>query len=150
MRDKFKPTTDENPMMIVLGILVFYLLIAGFIFYLYVLHRITIIPCIISILIFTGIYLPRFGIIKKIQNKDEIKILDDSILINGRPVPFFEIKDFRTEEKKSQVVFFMNNKMVIFAECKFYLRLPSGQIEFSAIGTEKIKLLKEFLNNIIN
>ena len=29
MKDKFKPVTDENPMMIVLGIIAFYGLIAG-------------------------------------------------------------------------------------------------------------------------
>ena len=150
MKEKFKPVTDESPMMIVSGILVFYVLIAGFIFYLYLLHRITLLPCIITILIFTGIYFPRFLIIHKLKNKDEIKILDDSILINGCRIPFAEIKDFRTEDKKPQVVFFMNNKMVVFSQSKFYLRLAYGQIEFNAIGTEKIKLLKEFLNNIIN
>lgn len=150
MKEKFKPVTDESPMMIVSGILVFYVLIAGFIFYLYLLHRITLLPCIITVLIFTGIYFPRFLIINKLKNKDDIKILDDSILINGCRIPFAEIKDFRTEDKKPQVVFFMNNKMVVFAQSKFYLRLASGQVEFNAIGTEKIKLLKEFLNNIIN
>ena len=150
MKEKFKPVTDESPMMIVSGILVFYVLIAGFIFYLYLLHRITLLPCIITVLIFTGIYFPRFLIINKLKNKDDIKILDDSILINGCRIPFAEIKDFRTEDKKPQVVFFMNNKMVVFAQSKFYLRVAYGQIEFSAIGTEKIKLLKEFLNNIIN
>lgn len=150
MKEKFKPVTDESPMMIVSGILVFYVLIAGFIFYLYLLHRITLLPCIITVLIFTGIYFPRFLIINKLKNKDDIKILDDSILINGCRIPFAEIKDFSTEDKKPQVVFFMNNKMVVFAQSKFYLRLAYGQIEFNAIGTEKIKLLKEFLNNIIN
>ena len=150
MKEKFKPVTDESPMMIVSGILVFYVLIAGFIFYLYLLHRITLLPCIITVLIFTGIYFPRFLIINKLKNKDDIKILDDSILINGCRIPFAEIKDFRTEDKKPQVVFFMNNKMVVFAQSKFYLRLAYGQIEFNAICTEKIKLLKEFLNNIIN
>lgn len=150
MKDKFKPTTDENPIMIIIGIFTLYLLIAGFIIYLYMLHRITLIPCIISVLVFTGIYFPRFLIINKLKNKDEIKILEDSISINGKLIPFLDIKDFKTEDKKPQVVFFMNNKMVIFAECKFYLRLAYGQIEFSAIGSEKIKLLKEFLNNIIN
>ena len=149
MKDKFKPVTDENPMMIVLGIVAFYGLIAGFIFYLYFIHRITLIPAILSILIFTIIYLPRFWIIKKLQTKDNIKILEDSIIINGYSIPFSQIKDFRTEDKKPQVVFFLNNKMVVFAECKFYLRLENGQTEFTAIGTEKIRLLKEFLHSLI-
>lgn len=149
MKDKFKPTTEERPIMIILGIIVFYVLIAGFIFYLYLLHRITLLPCIIAILIFTGIYFPRFLIINKLKNKDEIKILDDSILINNCTIPFFEIKDFRTEDKKPQVVFFMSNKMVVFAQSKFYLRLASGQVEFNVIGTEKIKLLKEFLTQLL-
>ena len=113
MKDKFKPVTDENPMMIVLGIIAFYGLIAGFIFYLYFIHRITLIPAILSILIFTIIYLPRFWIIKKLQTKDNIKILEDSIIINGYSIPFSQIKDFRTEDKKPQVVFFLNNKMVV-------------------------------------
>ena len=146
MKDKFKPVT---PMMIVLGIIAFYGLIAGFIFYLYFIHRITLIPAILSILIFTIIYLPRFWIIKKLQTKDNIKILEDSIIINGYSIPFSQIKDFRTEDKKPQVVFFLNNKMVVFAECKFYLRLENGQTEFTAIGTEKIRLLKEFLHSLI-
>ena len=149
MKEKFKPVTDENPMMIVLGIIAFYGLIAGFIFYLYFIHRITLIPAILSILIFTIIYLPRFWIIKKLQTKDNIKILEDSIIINGYSIPFSQIKDFRTEDKKPQVVFFLNNKMVVFAECKFYLRLENGQTEFTAIGTEKIRLLKEFLHSLI-
>lgn len=149
MKEKFKPVTDESPMMIVSGILVFYVLIAGFIF-IFICYIDTLLPCIITVLIFTGIYFPRFLIINKLKNKDDIKILDDSILINGCRIPFAEIKDFRTEDKKPQVVFFMNNKMVVFAQSKFYLRLAYGQIEFNAIGTEKIKLLKEFLNNIIN
>lgn len=149
MKDKFKPVTDESPMMIVLGIIAFYGLIAGFIFYLYFIHRITLIPAILSILIFTIIYLPRFWIIKKLQTKDNIKILEDSIIINGYSIPFSKIKDFRTEDKKPQVVFFLNSKMVVFAECKFYLRLENGQTEFTAIGTEKIRLLKEFLHSLI-
>ena len=149
MKDKFKPVTDENPMMIVLGIIAFYGLIAGFIFYLYFIHRITLIPAILSILIFTIIYLPRFWIIKKLQTKDNIKILEDSIIINGYSIPFSQIKDFRTEDKKPQVVFFLHNKVVVFAECKFYLRLENGQTEFTAIGTEKIRLLKEFLHSLI-
>lgn len=148
MKDKFKPVTDESPIMIILGIIVFYGLITAFIFYLYFIHRISLTPAILSLVGFTLIYLPRFLIIKKLQTKDEIKILDDSILINNHAIPFSRIKDFRTEDKKPQVVFFLNNKMVVFAECKFYLRLENGQAEFIAIGTEKIRLLKEFFNNI--
>lgn len=149
MKDKFKPITDESPIMIILGIIALYGLMAGFVIYLYFIHRITLISTIISILTFTIIYLPRFGIIKKLQTKDEIKILEDSILINGCTIPFSQIKDFRAEDKKPQVVFFLNNKMVVFAECKFHLRVENGQTEFTAIGTEKIKLLKEFLTQLL-
>ncbi len=150
MKDKFKPIANENQTMIVLGILALYGLITGFIIYLYLLHRITIIPCILSTFVFTLIYLPRLLIIRKLKNKDEIKILKDSILINNKQIKFEEIKDFRTAEKKPQVIFFISNKMVVFQECKFYLRLTNEQTDFTAIGTEKIKLLKEFFNNIIN
>ena len=47
MKEKFKPVTDESPMMIVSGILVFYVLIAGFIFYLYLKEFIRVCPPII-------------------------------------------------------------------------------------------------------
>ena len=74
MNNKFKPNTDERPIMIIIGIITLYILIAGFISYLYCLHRIQFIPAIISIGIFTAIYLPRLLIINKLKNKDSIKI----------------------------------------------------------------------------
>lgn len=149
MKEIFKPVTDESPVMIIIGILAFYGLVSGFIIYLYILHRISLTSTIISALAFSAIYFPRLLIIKKLQIKDEIKILDDSILINGYAVPFSEIKDFRAEDKKPQVVFFMNNKMVVFQETTFHLRLTNSHISFTAIGSEKIRLLKEFLQNLI-
>lgn len=149
MKKQFKPVKDEQPIMIVLGILTFFALITGFIIYLFFIHRISLISTITSVIIFTTIYFPRFLIIKKLQTKDKIKILDDSIIINDNKILFSLIKDFKTEDKKPQVIFFMNNKMIVFQESIFHLRLTNGQISFRAIGSEKIKLLKEFLNNLI-
>lgn len=150
MKEIFKPTTDERPIMIVMGILALYLLIVGFILYLFFLHRITLLPTIIGVITFTLIYLPRLLIIKKLAHKDIIKIVDNGININNQLIPFSQIKDFRVEEKKPAVVFFMNNSMVCYYEAKFHLKLNNGQISFSAIGSEKIQLLKEFLTQLLN
>ena len=150
MREIFKTSTDERPIMIVMGILALYLLVVGFILYLFFLHRITIIPTIISTMIFTLIYLPRLLIIKKLAHKDIIKIVDNGININNQLIIFSQILDFRVEEKKPAVVFFMNNSMVCYYEAKFHLKLNNGQISFSAIGSEKIQLLKEFLTQLLN
>lgn len=140
---------DESQNMIVLGILSFYLLVAVFIIYLFVLHRISQPAAIISLIVFTLIYIPRFLILKKLKNKDNIKILDTSIKINNTEINFFDIENYRVEEKKPVVVFFMYSKMVIFQEAIFYLKLPDGQISFMAIGSEKISLLKEFFNELL-
>ena len=150
MKEIFKPTTDERPIMIVMGIVTLYVLIVGFILYLFFLHRITLIPTIINTILFTLIYLPRLLIIKKLANKDIIKIVDNGININNQLIPFSQIKDFRVEEKKPAVVFFMNNSMVCFYEAKFHLKLNNGQVSFFAIGSEKIQLLKEFLTRLLN
>ncbi|MBO5446632.1 hypothetical protein J6A34_03905 [bacterium] len=150
MKEIFKPTTDERPIMIVMGILALYLLIVGFILYLFLLHRITLLPTIIGVITFTLIYLPRLLIIKKLAHKDIIKIVDNGININNQLIPFSQIQDFRVEEKKPAVVFFMNNSMVCYYEAKFHLKLNNGQISFSAIGSEKIQLLKEFLTQLLN
>lgn len=156
MNKNFKPETDERTTMIIAGILILYFLIAGFVLYLLFMHRLTIVQTIISDLILTIIYIPRFIIIKKLLNKDEIKIVDDGILINREKVEFARIKDFKIKEAKPRVIFFINNKMIIFQEAQFCLLIDgqnngySGQkqISFTAIGTEKIHLLKEFLTNI--
>lgn len=150
MKEIFKPTTDERPIMIVMGILALYLLIVGFILYLFLLHRITLLPTIIGVITFTLIYLPRLLIIKKLAHKDIIKIVDNGININNQLIPFSQIQDFRVEEKKPAVVFFMNNSMVCYYEAIFHLKLNNGQVSFSAIGSEKIQLLKEFLTQLLN
>ena len=140
---------DESQNMIVLGILSFYLLVAVFIIYLFVLHRISQPAAIISLIVFTLIYIPRFLILKKLKNKDNIKILDTSIKINNTEINFSDIENYRVEEKKPVVVFFMYSKMVIFQEAIFYLKLPDGQISFMAIESKKISLLKEFFNELL-
>lgn len=149
MKEYLKANIDENPNMIIMGILCLYLLIAGFIAYLYFLHRITLLPSIVSIVIFSIIYIPRFLIIKKLKDKDKIEIIDDYIMINGIGISFEDIKDFKVQEFKPQVVFFLNNKMIVFNEAKFHLKLTKEQISFTVIGAEKITLLKEFLSKVI-
>ena len=81
MKECFKPNTDERPIMIIFGVLGFYFLIAGFLLYLFALHRISITTMIISVIVFTIIYIPRFLIIKKIHNKDEIKMFKITLSI---------------------------------------------------------------------
>lgn len=149
MKEYLKANIDENPNMIIMGIICLYLLIAGFIAYLYFLHRITLLATILSIIIFSIIYIPRFLIIKKLNNKDKIEIIDDYIMINGIGINFEDIKDFKVQEFKPQVVFFLNNKMIVFNEAKFHLKLTKEQISFMVIGSKKIELLKEFLAKII-
>ena len=100
---------------------------------------------IIASVIFILIYIPRFLIIKKIQKKDEIKIIDDFILINGVGINFEDIIDFQTHKNKPRVVFFINNKMIVYQEFVFRLQLKSEELTFTVIGSEKFKLLKEFL-----
>ena len=142
--------TDESPMMIVLGIVGFQLLVIVFILYLYFLHRISLPASLIGVVLFSLIYLPRFMILKKLKYKDVIKILDNSIQINDINVKFSEIEDYRVEEKKPQVIFFMNSKMVLFQEAVFHLKLINGEITFNAIGSEKIKLLKSFFDELLS
>lgn len=150
MKEVFKPSTDERPVMIVMGILTLYILIAGFISYFYFMHKISLLTCIIIISVFTIIYTPRFLIIKKLKDKDEIKILDNSILINNKEIPFNLIKNYKTEEKKPAVIFVFSNNLIVYNEATFHLLLAdNSQITFKAIGSEKINLLKEFFNEII-
>lgn len=145
MKERFKPDTDERPCMIILGILGFYFLITGFLLYLYALHRISIVATVISVVVFTLIYIPRFWIIKKIYTKDDIKIIDDFIMINGIGINFSEIRKFKVKDFNPKVVFFLNNKMVVFNESEFRLLTAKEEIRFMAQGSEKIQLLKEFL-----
>lgn len=147
--DNYK-NTDENPIMIVIGILGFYFLVVLFIFYLFFLHRISITVMALSTVIFSVIYLPRFMILGKLKNKDIIHISDNSIMINNINVMFSEIEAYRVEEKKPQVIFFMNSKMVIFQEAVFHLKLVNGEISFNAIGSEKISLLKSFFDELLS
>ncbi len=145
MKEKFKPNIDERPIMIVIGVLGFYLVVEFFAIYLFFLHRINITTMIISTIVFMLVYLPRFLILYKLKNKDKIQIIDDFIMINNVGVALADIKDFRVEAEKPQVVFFINNKMIVFQQAKFYLKLQNGTTTFTVIGGEKIKLLEEFL-----
>lgn len=149
MKNYIKPNTEERPVMIILGIFTLYFLITGFIFYLYFLHRIHIIPALITTAVFTIIYLPQFWIIKKLKTKDKIKIIDDYIMINDIGVNFEDIVDFRVNEFKPKLVFFFNNKMIIFKEAIFHLRTRKEEFHFNVIGSEKITLLKQYLENIL-
>lgn len=149
MKENNLKNVDENPIMIILGVLVFYLIVVFFIFYLVFLHRITPLAGIISEIVFSLIYLPRFLILKRIKTKDVIRINDNSIGINGENILFSEIEAYKVDEKKPQVVFFMNYKMIVFYYAIFYLKLKNGQISFNAIGSEKIALLKNFFDELL-
>ncbi len=144
-----KPETEERPIMILCGIMTLYLLIIGFIIYLFLLHRLNLSVAVISGTIFTGIYIPRFLILNKKKKKDDVKIIDEYLMINNNGIHLSEIEDYRVKEPKPQVIFFINNKMIVYQEAEFHLKTQNGQISFKIIGTEKINLLKEFLDNII-
>lgn len=144
-KEMFKANIDERISMIIIGIIALFSIIEGFILYLFFLHRISFLVMIIASVIFILIYIPRFLIIKKIQKKDEIKIIDDFILINGVGINFEDIIDFQTHKNKPRVVFFINNKMIVYQEFVFRLQLKSEELTFTVIGSEKFKLLKEFL-----
>ena len=148
MKEKFKPNIDERPVMIVIGVLTFYLLVDFFAVYLFFLHRINLAAMLIATVIFTLIYLPRFLILYKLKTKDKIQIIDDFIVINNVGVALSDIIDFRVETEKPQVVFFINNKMIVFHQARFYLKLQNGTTTFTVIGSEKTKLLEEFLRCI--
>lgn len=159
MKEMFKPSTDERPIMIICGILALYLLISGFILYLYFLHRIDLLSTIVGVAVFTLIYTPRLLIIKKILTKDIIKIVDNGININNQLVLFSQIQDFKVVENKPAVVFFMNNNMIVYNEAVFYLKIMQNPIEqnsfvapikFNIIGSEKTQLMKEFLSRMLN
>lgn len=141
--------TEERPQMIILGVLTLYFLICGFIFYLYFLHRITFLVTLVVCILFTIIYTPQFLILKKIKTKDKIKIVDDFLLINGEGIAFADIVNFRVEECKPKVVFFFNNRMVVFKEAIFHIKTRFDEFHFNVIGTEKIELLKQYLQNIV-
>lgn len=149
MKEFLKSNTDESVGMIVLGILTLYFLVVGFVLYLFLLHRISLIWTLALSFGITLIYIPRFLILNKIAKKDVVKIEDDAILLNSHKILFGDIKDFRVEEAKPKVVFFINNKMILFSEAKFRLRLNNSEVDFVVIGSEKIRLLKEFLSEII-
>lgn len=146
--NKFK-NAEENSTLIILGVLGFYFLVVLFIAYMFLLHRFSVLTTVLSLFIFSGIYFPRFWIIKKILKKDIIKILDNSIIINGQTVEFAQLLDYRVEKKKPKVVFFISSKMVVFNEAVFYLKLQNKTVSFTAIGSEKISLLKSFFDELL-
>lgn len=146
--NKFK-NAEENSTLIILGVLGFYFLVVFFIAYMFLLHRFSVLITVLSLFIFSGIYFPRFWIIKKILKKDIIKILDNSIIINGQNVEFAQLLDYRVEKKKPKVVFFISSKMVVFNEAVFYLKLQNKTVSFTAIGSEKISLLKSFFDELL-
>lgn len=150
MKNLSKVNTEESPQMIILGVLALYFLICGFVFYLYFLHRINIFATLVACIVFTIIYLPQFLILWKLKTKDKIKIVDEFLLINGEGIALADIVDFRVEDIKPKVVFFFNNRMIIFKEAIFHLRTKGEEFHFNVIGTEKIELLKEYLKNIIS
>ncbi len=150
MKEFLKSNIDETPSMIIMGVVILYVLVAGFIWYLMFLHRISMLCAVISTIVFTLIYLPRFLIIKKIVKKDDVKIIENFIMINGLGIDFADIQAFRVEESKPQIVFFINNKMIAFYHAKFYLKLRTEEVSFNIIGSEKIRLLKEFLSQLVS
>ena len=149
MEDNRLKNAEENQTLIILGVLGFYFLVVFFILYMFLLHRFSLLTTVLSVVVFSGIYFPRFWIIKKVLKKDVIKVFDNSIYVNGQNIEFSEILDYRVEDKKPQVVFFVASKMVVFNESVFYLKLKDKTISITAIGSEKISLLKSFFDELL-
>lgn len=145
MKESFKSNIEERPELIVTGIFSFYLIIEGFILYLFFLNKISFTTMIVASVLFCLIYIPRFLIINKLKNKDDVKIIDEYIMINNYGIPLSEIEKFLVKESKPKMIFFISNKMIIFKEATFILKTPTELKSFRVVGSEKIKLLKEFL-----
>lgn len=145
----FKPETEERAGMIITGVLLFYLLVVGFVYYFYFMGKLPSIALWVIVLAFTAIYCPRFLIIKKLYLKDIVKVEDDGILVNGNKYEFSKIQNFEVYKKKPVIVFFLNNKAVVYNEADFILNLKNRTIKFTVTGSEKAELLKEYLNNLL-
>ena len=129
-----KPDTEERQAFIVTGIISFYAIIAGFVIYLYFLHRISMMPAVITLLVFTIFYLPRFLIIRELKKLDDVKIVDNFIMVNGVGIDFRDIKDFGVQRYKPKVIFFLNNKMLVYNKADFYIETNCEKISFKVIG----------------
>ena len=145
-----KPNQDERIFMIVMGIITLYAIISGFVGYLYFLHKISFHLAFIIIVVFSLIYIPRFWILYEIKKADKLKVVEDFFMINGVGVNFSDIKNFGIREYKPKVIFFLNNKMIVYQKADFCLETEKENIEFTLIGSEKIRLMKEFLRRTIN
>jgi hypothetical protein len=141
-----KPSTDESPEMIIVGIVLLYILVVGFVLYLFFLHRISIIPTSLVSIIFTILYVPRFKIINKLRKKDDIKVNDTGIYINNKFIAFNEILDYKIIDKNPVAIFFISNKMIVFNEAEMHIKTRNEEISFTIIGGEKIRLLKDFFH----
>ena len=142
-------STDESIPSIIISIFILYGLIEFFFYYLYALKRISFTLFLVFSVVFFVIYIPRFMLINKLKNKDEVKVTDFSLLINNREIYFDHITDFRVIEGKRHVLFFFNNKMIVYKSTTFYLRLKNGEINFEVIGEKKAQLLMTLLNNLL-
>jgi len=148
--EKFKPNTDERPAMIIFGIVALYCLVTSFAVYLFLLHRISVITLILSVVFFTLIYLPRLLIILKLKNKDKIQITDSSVDINGQSYEFCSIIDFKCDKKSPNIVFVFNNNLIVYQEAHFLLKCRHGFVNFVVIGSEKIRLMNEFFTQLLD
>lgn len=149
-KENFQPQKDERPIMIISGIWSLYFILVGFCFYLLFLHRISIFTAIISTVIVTLFHIKRFAILNKIKNVQKIQINNSSISIDNKEIKFSDITDFRTKSYKPHVIFFLNNRMIIFQQTDFLLKTKFQEIHFSVIGSEKAELIKDLLSKIIN
>lgn len=147
----FTPSTDEREGMIIFGIIIFYVLLVSFIVFLKVMGRISITAVCVSLLVVTIIYIPRLLIIKKLKQKDIIKISDNSIIVNDQEIDFDDIEGYKVVEGKPQVVFAISNNLVVYKDARFILKLKSvpEPFIFTAVGSEKTQLLKEFFDSIL-
>jgi len=140
------PETNENPFAIITGIITVYILLIGFCGYFYFLHKINLAYFISISAGITIAYFPRLLLITKLIKQDDIKIVEDFIMINGIGVNFADIEHYGIKEFPPEIIFFMNNKMIVYKEADFCLRTGNEEFNFKVSGNDKIKLIKTKLS----
>lgn len=147
-KDYLQPQKDERPVMIITGIWTLYIILICFLAYLCFLHRISVAAAIIGCIVVTLLHIPRFLMLKKLKLSPQVKVNDDNMTINSEVINFWEIKNFASREYKPHIIFFLNNRMVIFQQTDFIINTASGDFSFTIIGSEKANLLKDLLTKI--
>ena len=69
--------------------------------------------------------------------------------VNHDKIYFEDISNYKITDEKSRVIFFFNNKMVVFKTAIMHLKIKNGDYSFKVIGSKKLQLLREFFDTYI-